>query len=77
MNDYKPEDPCPICGRGRLEMKIVDEEFEYKGSKVVVPEYEILECSVCSQAVIPEVSAQRAEVAVCGLISLVDGPYKS
>lgn len=54
-------DTCPLCGGGKLEMKVVEERFGYKGHTLVVPDYRILECPICGEALVAKESACRAE----------------
>ena len=54
-------DICPLCGGGKLEEKVVDERFTYKGRSLVVPDYHICECSACGEALVVQESARGAE----------------
>jgi len=43
---------CPICGEGTLKLKVMDEEFKYKGRRFVVKDYEAMECDRCGEGVL-------------------------
>jgi HTH-type transcriptional regulator/antitoxin MqsA len=58
---YKQGDKCPLCGNGKLEEKVVEERFTYKEHSLMVPDYHILECPACGEAVVLRESARRAE----------------
>jgi HTH-type transcriptional regulator/antitoxin MqsA len=58
---YKQGDACPLCGGGKLEEKVVEEHFTYKAHTLVVPDYHILECPACGEALVVKESARRAE----------------
>jgi len=58
---YKQGDACPLCGAGKLSEKVVEEQFSYKGHSLAVPDYHILDCSACGEAVVEKESARRAE----------------
>jgi len=30
---------CPICGAGKLKKRIGKEPFEYKGERIMIPDY--------------------------------------
>lgn len=43
---------CPICDKGILTKKVVDETFEYNGSEITIPDYIIYECDICKEAIV-------------------------
>jgi HTH-type transcriptional regulator/antitoxin MqsA len=70
---YKQGNACPLCGAGQLCEKVVDEHFSYKGHSLTVPDYHILSCSNCSEAVVMKDSARRAEKMLKDFGRQVDG----
>ena len=42
---------CPICGSSMIQVKIVDEEFEYKSKTIVIPYYQFVECFDCEEQI--------------------------
>ena len=70
---YKHGDACPICGAGLLSEKVVEERFNYKGHSLIVPDYHILECPACNEAVVEKDSARRAEKQLKDFGRQVDG----
>lgn len=45
-------DACPVCGKGILTKKVIDEAFVYKKRKIVISEYVVYECSTCGEAIV-------------------------
>lgn len=43
---------CPICGVGELKKHIVNEEFEYKGRTVSIPNYITYTCNECEESIV-------------------------
>ena len=43
---------CPVCDKGILTKKVVDETFEYNGSEVTIPDYIIYACNTCEEAIV-------------------------
>ena len=43
---------CPICRKGNLIKKEIEEIFNYKGHHIAIPDYTIYECDTCSEAII-------------------------
>jgi len=43
---------CPICGRGKLTKKSVEEVFDYKGETLKIKDYVIYECSACEESIV-------------------------
>ncbi len=70
---YKQGDSCPLCGGGNLFEKVVEEHFSYKGHALTVPDYRILECAACGEAVVDKESARRAEKLLRDFGRQVDG----
>jgi HTH-type transcriptional regulator/antitoxin MqsA len=70
---YKQGDTCPLCSEGELEEKVVEERFTYKGHSLVVPDYHVLECDACGEAVVQRESARRAEKMLRDFGRVVDG----
>jgi HTH-type transcriptional regulator/antitoxin MqsA len=70
---YKPDDMCPLCGGGNLCEKVIEKHFSYKGHSLAVPDYRILECSACGEAVVEKDSARRAEKLLKDFGRQVDG----
>ena len=70
---YKHGDNCPLCGGGRLNEKVIEESFNYKGHSLIVPDYRILECSACGEAVVAKDSARQAEKLLRDFGRQVDG----
>jgi YgiT-type zinc finger domain-containing protein len=63
---------CPICGLGKLERKVVDETFEYKGHSLVVPDYIIFHCAVCEESLVGRKSAKNSQIALKEFFQKVD-----
>lgn len=70
---YKQGDTCPLCGGGLLCEKVLEEHFSYKGHSLAVPDYRILECPACGEAVVDKDSARRAEKLLRDFGRQVDG----
>jgi YgiT-type zinc finger domain-containing protein len=51
---------CPVCGVGELDKKTVEDRFIHKGEALSVPDYEVLECAACGEAVVDPASSKRA-----------------
>lgn len=43
---------CPICNKGTLKRKVIDEEFEYKGQKITLKDYVIYTCDHCGDSIV-------------------------
>lgn len=43
---------CPVCDKGILTKKVIDETFEYNGNKIVIPNYIIYACDTCEEAIV-------------------------
>ena len=70
---YKQGDVCPLCGAGTICEKVVEEQFNYKGHVLSMPEYRILECPACGEAIVNKDSARRAEKMLKDFGRSVDG----
>jgi len=45
---------CPICGAGELKKHITNEEFEYKGRTISIPNYIAYSCNVCEESIVDD-----------------------
>jgi HTH-type transcriptional regulator/antitoxin MqsA len=70
---YKHGDNCPLCGGGWLCEKAIEENFIYKGHSLTVPEYHVLECPACGEAVVDKDSTRRAEKMLRDFGRQIDG----
>jgi len=43
---------CPICKKGNLTEKKIEEVFSYKGYHIAIPDYTIYECDTCGEAIV-------------------------
>lgn len=43
---------CPVCGKGQLNKEIVEKTFTYKGQSIIIPNYILYRCNVCSEAIV-------------------------
>ncbi len=43
---------CPICDKGILTKKVIDETFKYKESEITIPNYIIYKCATCEEAIV-------------------------
>ncbi|HET6433880.1 type II toxin-antitoxin system MqsA family antitoxin [Dyella sp.] len=53
---------CPLCERGDLESRTIDETIRHGGVELVVPGVEISVCSSCGEEVVLPEQARRNEV---------------
>ena len=74
---YRDGQKCPICGLCNLVKKVVDETFEYKGEKLVVPDYVIYECSTCEDSLVDEKSIKASQKELKDFYRKVDGLLSS
>lgn len=58
---HKSGDVCPVCGSGILQNKIITETFEYKGNKLSLDNYAVLECNKCSDGIVETETLKRTE----------------
>ena len=52
---------CPICGSSMIQVKIVDEEFEYKHKTIIIPNYQFVECFNCEEQIPTKETIERVE----------------
>ena len=74
---YRDGQKCPICGLCNLVKKAVDETFEYKGERLVIPDYVIYECSTCEDALVDEKSIKASQKDLKDFYRKVDGLLSS
>lgn len=53
--------PCPVCGKGRLHKKVLEETFVFKGRTIVIPEYVTQECDVCGETIVDNETLIRSD----------------
>lgn len=53
---------CPLCERGQLEPRVIDETIRYDGAELIVRGVEISICHVCGEEVITPQQARANEV---------------
>lgn len=53
---------CPLCERGELESRVVDETIKYGADSIVVPGVEISVCSRCGEEIVSPSQAKANEV---------------
>ncbi len=70
---YKTGDSCPVCGEGKLSDKVTVERFEYKGQKLLVPDYLVYECGVCSEEFVARKTLNKTEKILTDFRREVDG----
>ncbi len=70
---YKNDDKCPICGEGMLERDVITETFEYKGEKVVIPNYVIFKCGNCDESIVEKDTLKTSEKTIRDFQRRVDG----
>lgn len=70
---YKQGQECPICGAGKLERKVIDETFEYKGHSLVIPDYVIYECPTCEESLVDKKSSRESQKILKDFFREVDG----
>jgi len=51
---------CPICGKGKLIKKEIEEVFTYKGSHIAIPDYTIYECDTCGEAIVDRNTLEKS-----------------
>lgn len=56
MNEQK----CPICGVGFLKKKVIEENFEYKGKTLSVPDYIVYACGECGEAIVDQETLRKS-----------------
>lgn len=70
---YKTGQKCVICGKGKLIKKIVNEEFEYKGKKLTIPDYIIYSCNKCKEALVDPKTIRFTEKILTDFRREIDG----
>ena len=61
MNQYNVGDTCPICSQGKLEREIINAPFDYKGQRLIVPDYPVFRCNSCGEEYVDEKTINNAE----------------
>ncbi len=56
MNEQK----CPVCGAGFLKKKVIEENFEYKGKTLSVPDYIVYACDECGEAIVDQETLRKS-----------------
>lgn len=59
----KDNGECPCCGDGGgiLKRKVIDQEFKYKGQKLIIKDYIIYECITCEESFVDPVTLKESE----------------
>ena len=70
---YNNGQECPVCSKGKLEKKLIDETFEYKGRSLNVPDFIIFKCSYCNEEIVAKESLKRSEKTIRDFHKMVDG----
>jgi HTH-type transcriptional regulator/antitoxin MqsA len=70
---YKHGETCPICGSGRLEEKIITEEFEYKGKTLLYPNYVVFHCPNCEESIVDPKSIKESTKKIRDFQREIDG----
>lgn len=52
---------CDICGLRSAHEKIITEKFKYKGEIIEVPNYRIIYCDNCNEAIVPLETIKKTE----------------
>jgi len=63
---------CPLCRRGKLIKKEIEEVFTYKGYRITIPDYIIHECNVCSSAIVDRETLKSSGVVLKEFKKYVD-----
>lgn len=61
MREYKVGNICPSCGQGTLSRNLINESFEYKGQKLIVPDYPVYACNGCQEEFVDERTIKSTE----------------
>lgn len=64
---------CPICGTGKLEKKVFDKDFEYKGHKITVPGYTVHECDDCEESIVDPQTLKESGKIIKEAAKKIDG----
>lgn len=51
---------CPICGTGTLSKVVKDEQFEYKGQSITVPDYIVYACDACEEEIVDKLTLKHS-----------------
>ena len=73
MNQYNVGDACPSCANGKLERKVIEETFQYKGQKLAITDYPVFHCSNCGEEFVEEQTLDNVEKRVRDFQRGVDG----
>jgi HTH-type transcriptional regulator/antitoxin MqsA len=64
---------CPVCGAHRLEEKMVEKTFTYKGRSITISDYLIYKCGECGEEmVVDKYSPRKSEKALIDFSREVD-----
>ena len=63
---------CPLCRRGKLIKKEIEEVFTYKGYRITIPDYIIHECNVCGGAIVDRETLKSSDVVLKEFKKYVD-----
>jgi len=50
---------CPVCGKGSLTRKVLEEPFEYKGRTKTISDYVVHVCDVCGEEIVDKETLAR------------------
>lgn len=67
---------CPVCGQGCVYKHLKQEEFEYKGQKLTLENYPVLECDTCGEEFVSAEDAKRFDKQMTNFHREVDGLLK-
>jgi HTH-type transcriptional regulator/antitoxin MqsA len=67
---------CPVCGQGRIYKEFKQEEFEYKGQKLTLENYPVLECDACGEEFVAAEDAKTFDKQMTNFHREVDGLLK-
>ena len=66
-------DRCPICGEGVLEKTVLEENFEYKGQSLTVPDYIVYNCPNCDEDIVDKNTSRDTEKIIRDFHRKTDG----
>lgn len=75
INRYKDRDNdlsgkvCPICGKGILVKRIIEEKFIYEDEVLEVSGYIIYECMICGEAIVDRETLDKSGKILVELVS--------
>jgi len=61
MEEYRDRELCPLCNEGNLRKRDRDESFNYKGQKLIIPNYTVYVCDKCNEELVDEKTINAAE----------------